>query len=433
MQNLKSTAKHWARTLLALSLSFAPAMAQAPEAATYENWQSAPPGAYLKTPAAKPAKPQATAKPVAKAVPKATKSAGGKAAQTGPSGAILPSHKPFIETPAYAGQQDNSALGQSDWVTPSTLGNTNTGLSGMPVEDNGDSSSFQAAQSDQTDEPGQSGWNVPANSMPNNQFGDNTSAPAQSGWNMPTNSMTPNSMTNSFTNSRPQQSGWNVPGNANTGNTGFGNTGFGNTGFGNTGFGNTGFGNSQPVNSMGSNNASPEQSGWQLPGGKVVKTSKTRPTSSSQSQSGWQMPQGGNNFSNQQQPLFGQVLEQEAAGGGGNFQSSGAMPAGNFSNSGSGAGGNLMAAPQQSADGMPAGGFHVSPEASAMPETMNLLMNMAKQNQVQNRTMGGAPRRGMTTPPIVRGVTNQVGRTVNRAVNRSVNQMLYRGLNSLRF
>ncbi|MBX9938885.1 MAG: hypothetical protein K2Y32_06505 [Candidatus Obscuribacterales bacterium] len=424
MQNLKSTAKHWARTLLALSLSFAPAMAQAPEAATYENWQSAPPGAYLKTPAAKPVKTQTTAKPVAKAVPKATKAAAGKAGQTGPSGAVLPSHKPFIETPAYAGQQDNSAIGQSDWVTPNTLGNTNTGLSGMPVQDNDADSSFQAAQSDQAEEPGQSGWNVPANSMPNNQFGGNfSSAPTQSGWSMPTNTMTPNSMNNNqaggnFANSTPQQSGWNVPGNSNIGNSGFSNSGFG---------------NSIPVNSMGSNNASPEQSGWQLPGGKVVKTSKTRPTSSSQSQSGWQMPQGGNSFSNQQQPLFGQVLEQEAAGGGGNFQSSGAMPAGNFNGNGSGAAGNLMAAPQQSADGMPAGGFHVSPEASAMPETMNLLMNMAKQNQVQNRTMGSAPRRGMTTPPIVRGVTNQVGRTVNRAVNRSVNQMLYRGLNSLRF
>lgn len=420
MQNLKSTAKHWARTLLALSLSFAPAMAQAPEAATYENWQSAPPGAYLKTPAAKPAKAQTAAKPVAKAAVKTTKTAAGKSAQTGPSGAVLPAHKPFIETPTYAGQQDNSGLGQSDWVTPNTLGNTNTGLSGMstqnmPMGDNGADASFQADQSAQAEEPGQSGWNVPANSMPNNQFGGNYSTPA--------NAMTGDQGGGNFSSGAPQQSGWNVPANSNSGNSNFGNANFGNASFGNSGFTNTGF----------NNNASPEQSGWQLPGGKTVKTSKTRPANTSQNQSGWQMPQGGNNFSNQQQPLFGQVLEQEAAGGGGNFQSAGAMPVGNFNNSGSGAGGNLMAAPQQTADGMPAGGFHVSPEASAMPETMNLLMNMAKQNQVQNRTVGGAPRRGMTTPPIVRGVTNQVGRTVNRAVNRSVNQMLYRGLNSLRF
>lgn len=114
------------------------------------------------------------------------------------------------------------------------------------------------------------------------------------------------------------------------------------------------------------------------------------------------------------------------------------MPTNNGMGGGLVGGGNNNMAGGGDGTGMPAGGFQVSPDAAAMPGVMNFLMNVMPQNQagaVNQARPGGfaAPKRGPSTPPMVRGITNQVGRTMNRAVNRSVNQMLYRGLNSLRF
>lgn len=156
-----------------------------------------------------------------------------------------------------------------------------------------------------------------------------------------------------------------------------------------------------------------------------------------QSQSQWQSPQGSGS---QGTPQVGQSQWQTQPGNqsSGTSQSQWQMPGQSQTQNQANTSG-MPAGGFQPVDtsGAPAGGFQPVSTTPGMSGIMSTLSNiMPNRGGAQGApAVGGfaVPRRPMSTPPIVRAVTNQTARTVNRAVNMSVNRMLYKGLNSLRF
>lgn len=398
---------------LALSLALAGSIqkALAQDTYSYDNFQNAPPGSFLNN----KVKPQTTpAKTATKAPVKGktqAKAAAKPVVQTGVynSGQMIPGNSfnypaqnqlgqsDFIQPSSASGGQDQTST--SGWVTPDTLGNQVDNSYPQPQTQTPFDGDVELQQEFANQNNGgglsTSGWVNPGSDN-NNSGGGNFSQPtgnqggglSSSGWVNPGNTNNDYGGNNMVSQPAPVQdngvssSGWITPG------------------------GGKGKGSSKPIKM-----AKPAQ--------QPQFNSQPMPTQSQQ----WSQPQG-NTQANNQAPLFGQVLEQQQGTPSGNFQATGATAGANS--------GNMSAA---NPPDMPAGGFTVSPDAAVMPGMMNMLMNMQKQNG--GVAAGGprraAPQRGFTAPPMVRGVSNQVGRTVNRAVNRSVNQMLYRGLNSLRF
>jgi|GEM_PF-1698039 len=414
---------------LALSLALAGSIQQAlaQDAYSYDNFQNAPPGSFLNNkvkPQASPAKSSAKAPVKGKTVAKPTQQPVAPQSGVYNSGQMVPGNSfnypaqnqlgqsDFIQPSGGGGGAGQDQTSTSGWVTPDTLGNQVDNSYPQPQTQtpfDGDAE-LQQEFANQNNGGGlsTSGWVNPgstSNSSSNNgggnfsqPMGNQGSGLSSSGWVNPGSNNGGNNMVSQpvpMQDNSVSSSGWITPG------------------------GGKGKGSSKPIKMAKpaqqpqfNNQPMPTQSQqWSQPQANM----QTQPTQSQQ----WSQPQA-NTQANNQAPLFGQVLQQEQGAGSGNFQGAGANT------------GNMSAA---NPPDMPAGGFTVSPDAAVMPGMMNMLMNMQKQNG--GAATGGqrmaAPQRGFTTPPMVRGVSRQVGRTVNRAVNRSVNQMLYRGLNSMRF
>ena len=121
----RSTA--WLCLSLFVALSLSPGRALAQNAATYDNWQSAPPGTFLKAAPAKSNAPAkgAPAKPTvrAKSVSSQNSQKVAKPANNNNNFAPIDNTQNFSQNQAYQDQYQSepAQTGSSDWVTPDTL------------------------------------------------------------------------------------------------------------------------------------------------------------------------------------------------------------------------------------------------------------------------------------------------------------------------